>query len=184
VLSFSSAVQLSRPSTIRVGWASAGLVQRFSDSATLTIRCDLEPRFVDVNGRNIWTRLAGQHRKGWSLPLHGSPKPRDTKPVLMDFVEAPFVLRGSLPGKLIEMRYRHQAAAAREAPVLRTHVDDRWPLRPARRESPAALNELCAVSLALMMGATSVGQMSSRGSRFGAPPGANRGILRWLKVSK
>ena len=57
--------------------ALGGLLPRFANSAKLSICCDLGQHDLSiVNGRDIRTRFAGQHRKGRSITLHGPPRQR------------------------------------------------------------------------------------------------------------
>jgi hypothetical protein len=83
------------------------------------------------------------------------------------------------------MRRRDQTSADRKPTPLRAKIDDRRAFRPGRWESHrSSINSLVPSSSRRRTGALSVGQISSRGSRFGAAAGHRTGMRVWLNAAR
>ena len=106
---------------------------------------------------------------------HGTPQTGEAEPVLPGLGELPFRFRRFRAGEFEEVRRGHQAAPLREPPPLRAEIDDRRAFRPARRKPQRNCTNSNPSSTGRITGAVSVGQMSSRGSRFGAALGNRPG---------
>jgi hypothetical protein len=138
-----------------------------------------------MNRRDIRPRCRRQQCECFASVRHRTPQPRKAEPVLASLREFPFLLRRFGPGKLEEMRRRDQTSADRKPTPLRAKIDDRRAFRPGRWESHrSSINSLVPSSSRRRTGALSVGQISSRGSRFGAAAGHRTGMRVWLNAAR
>ena len=138
-----------------------------------------------MDWRYIRARIGRQQRKGFATRRHRTPYTDETKPILAGLREFPFRLWRLRAGKFEKMGRWHQTPTDREPSPLGTEIDDRRTLgRVGGKPHRNSENSFVPPSRRRMTGARSVGQMSSRGSRFGAAFGHRTGMRVSLKAAK